>query len=337
MANITVDPDSNNGLSTFSESTARDVLRALASPRNSHIELFQRPIQVSMRDLDDLGRRVADKLTQLRVDKNSAVVKTLLSLDKDRNFELIGWRQLAEFNWKIPEKTKALVITWEFMYQRDNNSPSNLHALSVRITEEPHPMHMLRAALSQDREEAERMEIRMSPVVCEVDYVDGLLSRELVQLVSGWHKSLRRLAPLTGIGEKVQSHQERIIKSADVSLELLIPIAYVAAVYAWMHGRIQTPVTTEYVSVNFILLMIFILVIKIANRFSSWVAETLNGYIIKMGRFPIFELTNGDQNNLTAALSRITRSTYKFWGGIALSFLINVASAVFTFYVLGLK
>lgn len=337
MNNVTVEVDQSNSLAIFNADTARNLLKALANPRNSHIELFKKPVQVSMKDIEELTKRVANKLGQLRVDSQCTIMKTLVSLDKDRNFQLIGWQQVKSFDWKIPEKTNAVVLAWEFMYKRDDIQSPELHVLSVRITEAMHPMQVLRAALSSDRDDAERLEIKMAPVVCEVDYVDGLLSRELVQLVGQWHEGLRRPAPLSDIGDFIQKRQVAICKSVDFSLEMLLPIAYISAIYIWMHQRLDQPLTTEFITYALLFIMIFTLVIKIANRFSSWMAQRLALNIERMGKFPIFELTNGDQNNLTAAISKITASTIKFWGGIGVSFVINVISAVFTFYVLGMK
>lgn len=332
-----ITPEPNGGLTHFNADTARDLLKAIASPRNNHIELFQKAVQIGLKDLEDLTKRVAGKLAQLKVDSGCTVMKTLISLDKDRSYQLIGWPQFQRFDWKIPEKTKSITMTWEFMYQRAEGSDPEFHSLSVRITEAPHPMHFLRAALSRDREEVERMEIQMAPVICEVDYMDRLLSLELVQIVSGWHSALRRPAPLTGIGEFIQKNQAKICQVTDLSLEFIMPLAYLSAAYLWMRGKISEPLSTAFVAYSAALIMIFSMVVKIANRLSTIIATAADRNIDRMGRFPIFELTNGDQNNLTIAISKITLSTYKFWGGVLLAFLINVASTVFTFYVLGLK
>lgn len=330
-------PAPNGGMAHFNADTARDLLKTLSIPRNNHIELFHKAVQVNLRDLRDLTKRVSSKLDQLKVDHACTMMKSIISLDKDRNYQLIGWSQLENFDWGIAEKTKSIALTWEFMYQRSEGVDPELHALTVRITEAPHPMQFLRAALSRDREDAERIEIQMAPVVCEVDYVDRLLSRELVQIVSEWHGALRRPAPLSGIGELIQKNQTVICQAVDMSLEFIMPLAYLSVAYLWMRGRVSEPLNTAFVAYSATLVMLFTMVVKIANRISTILARTIDQNIDRMGRFPIFELTSGDQNNLTASISKITMSTYKFWGGITLSFLINVTSAIFTFYVLGLK
>ena len=191
MNNAATETDQNNKLSIFNADTARNLLTALARPRNNHIELFQKPIQINVKDIESLTSKIVSKLEQLRVDPKCTLMKTLVSFDKDRSFQLIGWQQFKEFDWRISERTNAITLTWEFFYQKDGDNNPELHIMSVRITEAMNPMQYLRAALSNNRDDVEQIEIKMAPIVCEVDYVDGLLSRELIHLVSEWHKALR--------------------------------------------------------------------------------------------------------------------------------------------------
>lgn len=334
---LSTPPESNGGLMHFNAETARDLLQVLAIPRNNHIELFHKPVQVGLRDIEDLTRKVAIKLRQLNVDPTCTAMKTLIALDKDRNHQLIGLSQLKSFDWTIAERTRSITLTWEFMYQQVDGAHPELHVLSVKITEAPNPMQFLRAALSQDREEAERIEIKMAPVVCEVDYVDRLLSRELVQIVGEWHQSLRRPAPLIGLGDFIQKYQNKICKTVDVSLEFVLPLTYVSAAYIWMSEKISNPLDTAFVAYSATIVMMFSLMVKMSSRFAKLMAKTISQNVDRMGRFPIFELTSGDQNNLTAAVAKVTASTYKFWFHIATSFVVNLASAIFTVYVLGIK
>lgn len=329
--------ETSNALTLFNAETARNLLKALAAPRNNHIELFQKPVQVGLRDIEDLTERVAQKLGQLKVDPQCVLMKTLISMDKDRNYQVIGWKQLKNFSWKIPERTKSLILAWEFMYQTEEGDSPQLHVLSVRITEAPNYMQYLRAALSRDREELERYEVKMAPVVCEVEYVDGLLSRELVHLVGTWHQALRRPAPLSGVGQLIQENQAAICELLRISLDVLIPLAVISMTYLLLKEKTAQPLSTSFASFCLIAAMLFTILVKLSGKFAESIARLMSLNIDRMGRFPIFELTNGDQNNQTAALSRITASTYKFWGGITVAFIVNVASAVFTFYVIGLR
>lgn len=328
--------EQNNAATVFHPDTTRELLIALAQPRNSHTELFKKPVLINPKDLESLTQKVGGKLNQLRVDKNCILMKTIITFDKDRTYQLIGWNQLNSYNWEIPERTNAIVLNWEFMYQRDMQSKPELHILSVRITESFNPMQFLRAALSSDRDEIERLETRMAPVACEVDYVDNLLSRELVRIVSEWHQALRKPVPLTGIGEQIYKYQRHIVKVVDLSLEIVLPFAYLSAVYIWFHKNFEQPLTTRFIAYGLTFVMVFIFVARLTAKFSRWLASWIEKNIERMGRFPIFELTSGDQNSQTEALSKISRSTYKFWGGIVLSFAINVMSVIFTFYVIGI-
>lgn len=332
-----VESGQDNAPTVFHPDTTRELLIALAQPRNSHTELFKNPVLIAPKDLESLAQKVSAKLNQLRVDAKSILMKTIITFDKDRTYQLIGWNQLYSYKWEIPERTNAIVLTWEFMYKLDEHCKPELHILSVRITESINPMQFLRAALSSDRDEIERLDIKMAPVACEVDYVDNLLSRELVRIVSEWHQALRKPVPLTGIGEQIQKYQRYILRTVDLSLEILMPFAYFSAVYIWFHSHFEQPLTTKFIAYGLTFVMVFIFVARITARFSRWMASLIERNIERMGRFPIFELTSGDQNNQTEALSKISASTYKFWGGIVVSFAINIVSAIFTFYVIGIK
>lgn len=333
-----VENNKNNGISDFVDSnSARKILQVLALPKNSHIELFPDSIQLELKDIGKLTEQIGSKLAQLRVDANSHSMKAVISFNKGRSYQLVGWNQIRNFNWDIPERTNAVILTWEFFYNRDEGSDPELHVISVKVTESLNPMQVLRAALSRDREDMDSLEIRMAPVVCEIDYHDNLLSRELVQIVSTWHKSLRRPAPLLGIGKFIQKKQERISTSIQYSLELLVPIAYIAGIYLWMHNQFESELTTQYLSVCTFFILLFFFVTRISDRIARWLSTVTSRSIDRMGRLPIFELTNGDNNLQTEAYAKVTTSTYKFWATITVSFLINIASTIFTFYVLNLK
>lgn len=317
--------------------SARKILQVLATPKNSHIEIFPDLIQIGLKDINKLTEMVAAKFAQLRVDTTSVSMKAVVSFNKGRSYQLVGWNQISNFNWEIPERTNAIILTWEFFYNRDDGAEPELYVLSVKVTESLNPMQLLRAALSRDREDMESLEIRMAPVVCEIDYHDNLLSRELVQIVSIWHKALRRPAALLGAGKFIQEHSDKISRSIRFSLELLIPIAYISCVYLWMHDQFENAISTKYLSLCIFSILIFFFVTRISDRFAQWLAMVTSRSIDRMGRLPIFELTSGDGNLQTEAYAKVTTSTYKFWVTVIFSFIINVASTIFTFYVLHLK
>jgi len=333
MDNITAERNSNDVSTILKPEAAREVLNALCGPRNTHIELFPKPCLVNTQDLKNLTKLVAAKLGQLQIVPTSTVMKVVISYEKDRSFELIGWDQLEVYEWKTPERTNSLILSWEFFYQKSKDSSAELHSLTVRISEALNGMYMLRALLSPDTNDVDRLSIKMAPIVCEVNYVDSLLSRELVQLVSRWNDALRKPISYIAMGDILFKYQGVIKKSVKYSLEFLMPLAYICAVYVWMDSQFSYGMSTRFISLCAIFIMTFFFSIKFSDRFAALMSNLIEKRIERMSKFPVFELTDGDQNKVTEAFARMKSSTIRFWLEMGLSFFINIAASVFMIYL----
>jgi|GEM_PF-6762711 len=336
MTNV-VHNDVKNGLLTLSNNdSAKESLQTLATPRNKEREHYPKPVLIALKDLNHLTNVIKKKISQLNIDLDSTSMKTLISFYKGKTFQMVGWDALDKFDWKLSETTKKISLTWEFMSKIEGKN-KELHILNVTISESIDAAQYLREALSDDYDDMNSQSFG-APVVCTVDYYDSLLSDELINIVSSWHNTLSKPFSLFGYSKLIKDHHEKICVFINYSLKIFLPLAYISGFYFWMNSNFEKEFSVKLFTEAISLALVFYI---FNSSFCRPISESISNWahknIIKIGKTPIFELTSGDSNKKTEAFSKIHSSTIKLFGQFLVTVIIDVASAIFVYYALGLK
>src|SRR5258706_5875058 len=92
-------------------------------------------------------------------------------------------------------------------------------------------------------------------------------------------------------------------------------IAYVSIYYgSYSNTDNAVHASTQFMCSLMYWFFAFYFVVTLATMFGKYVAEFSRSHLLGIGRFPIFELTNGDKNKQNSANASSTGSVLKFMG-----------------------
>jgi hypothetical protein len=204
----------------------REALKSLfylvAGKPDSLYKLFNGPLLVNYIDLNELNEMVCEKLehfemmgsiSAVTVNHNNGIIK-----------EFSTWNDFESANWAGPEVTEGVSLRWDFLAKLPGYNLPQRHTATVRIASDPTPLHMLQTIFSQDPEDIDKLDTLFSPVVCRVDFINGLLAQEFINIVDRWHKGRRKPASSSLIYFKLLKYRRIIGDVIKNSLPSLFPV-----------------------------------------------------------------------------------------------------------------
>lgn len=167
----------------------RKIFRIIFSGDNCLFELFPRSIIVGIEDLRLLNKQLEEKLS--RHDTTSLSFSAVASYENGKSQEYGTWMRFTQDDWSSPDVLNSLSLTWRFMVTIPGAMKPSLHCVNVRIAAALNPQHLIQALFSKDPEDIDRIELKMVSMSTRIDFVDHILSQELLDLISKWNIGLR--------------------------------------------------------------------------------------------------------------------------------------------------
>ena len=292
--------DINNKPETLYAGIRKDDLKALfylmAGKPDSNIKLFYDPICIEPNDILELNESIQEKLMNHSVE----VATTSIIIHYTSNeSEIFGiWAEFTNHKWNTHKEIEAITIKWDFMVNFPQYAIPQRHTLLVKISSRLTPLHLLQAMLSNDSDDLENVENEMAPVVCRVDFINHILSDELIIIVENWIKS--RIKPQFNpkISPFLKKHKTGIARILHYS----IPIFLTFLVAGILDKIIQNNlVETAIVTIKDLKIFMFWLLGSGIGIFTSlqighWIAYRTYQSIEQYGEHCVFNFTNGDKN-----------------------------------------
>ena len=170
-------------LSSLPKESLKSLLYLMTGKPDSNIKLFHRPIFIDQNDISELNDAVQQKLAQHQTPVSQVTIDICYSKNK---FTTYGrWQEFIDTKWNIPNTTESLSIKWDFFVLWPTYAVPQRHTLSIKIASKLKPLQILQAVFSKDPDEMDDFEIT-APVMCRVDFIDHLMSEELINIVEKW-------------------------------------------------------------------------------------------------------------------------------------------------------
>ena len=288
------------------------VLRIASATSNSITQFYPTRIQVSGVSLGDLNQKLSDKLRLHRIVDTQVAVSLQFENDKTITFNSV--ENLSKFDHKTDARTKAITLKWSFVFDSEGNGEDHLHSVYVRVSERPSPGLFLQKMLNGHIDEIDGPEGDLfSPVVCKIDFFDSRFSTEVLSVVTEWVGSLPKAESTFGFVRWLANNDDKITSFVSGTLPAAIVLGYVGF---WL-GLIPPEVAG---SVR--IAAAWILGGGIVFLCSRYLATTLNTafarHIRRITNIPVFQVTSGDVNRMTAYLSKSHNSMFRLAGtGVA--------------------
>lgn len=221
----------------------------------------------------------------------------------------------------IGKKTDRVVMRWD-AYQDINGVENNI-SVTVRISNPVNPLVYLQAALSKSPNEIDNMEFELASTCVTVDGARQAYADEIFLLAQNWIKARKKPHSFLGVGEVYRKHSG-VFNSINSSVLPLVAISVISIAVSR-----QLEVDDQITVMPMIIGFFFVI-----RSFAKWLNKKMVGWSAKSQNISLFEITNGDKDNLTRIAAQANNSAAKLIGSWVFSFTASVAGAVATMRLL---
>ncbi|MBP6859034.1 MAG: hypothetical protein KBC69_00205 [Candidatus Magasanikbacteria bacterium] len=292
---------------------------------DSNIKIFKRKVFLNVQDIIDLNDLIQEKLKNHNTVVSVASIN--ISFNKNKMKQFGAWREFLESNWSIPEVVENITMIWDFLVKLPSYIQPQRHTLTVRISANTDFATILPALLTGKINEADTFELKSSPVVCQVDFINHLLSDELINIVDGWVSSRKIAAVESRIKKWIQEHKKWFYNFISYSIPIFISAVSLGAIYGFRKS------TGDVLNVDIMFWFMCWLLLSIVGFFgfvkiSGAIAHFSYHAISEYGDFLVFNITNGDKNKQCEIDEANKNKFTKFLFGIVGSILINMVAGL---------
>jgi hypothetical protein len=292
---------------------------------DSMIKTFNKPMIIDKKDIDKLDEQICNKLGIHQIEASKTAFDVTLSNNTIMEFE--RWRG-SDLNFAIPEYVTTVSIRWDFMVQLPHYRLPQRHVLTVRIGGTMRPAQLMQAIFSQDPEEAKKFDLHACPLYCRVDFINQILSQELVNTVDTWQQGAREATGLL----PTWLRKRWVQRTVNTFLRYSVPLwaAILAIIYLFKHfdsTRLNQPLLV--VDLRDVIAWIFASVIGIVGLFgvSKYVARHSLAFLRRHSPHTRFQLTSGDTNRYEADKRKALNTIVKYGLAFVFALICNVVAA----------
>jgi len=287
------------------EGSRNSVVLTIVSPsRNSTTQFYAERVQISRPAIEDLNKKLTEKLRLNRVDPVKANIAIQFADDRTINRDSI--EEFCALDTKVDYLTQILTVRWSFVFDPDGDSGDHLHSIYLRMCERPNPGVIFQRMLSSRSEDHDALDGEaFATVSCRIDFVEGRFSSELLAVVTEWVRALPKAEPTFGLARWLRKHSDPITSFIYGTFPSLVVLSSLGI---WI-GFLSTEMTMSIkVAVAWILLtnVAFLLARYGAKIFNRILERNLR----RICEVPVFLITSGDINKMTQYLATSQQSFY---------------------------
>lgn len=284
--NITIKKSQKIDLETF-----KSYYYQMNAKPDTETKVFKEHRKVTLSKIRDLIDRMSAKLenhTQFTI-----VWIDIIFTDKhSKSFS--NYEAFNQFDWRINKIVDSLSIKWDISIVMPEYSLPQRHTVRLRFKSELKPSEYFEL-LTKGEDDLESIEWKAF-LVCKVDFINVVLSTELINVVEGWYNCL---AP---IEEKwtILYFTEKYRRLFPYSTEIATIITTMALSYYAL--KYLNPFWIDLINTNFGLLELFAVIASLfviyyigkrIGQFFWWkIYETISNLEDPL----VFEITDGDRN-----------------------------------------
>jgi hypothetical protein len=169
----------------------------------------------------------------------------------------------------------------------------------------------------------------MVTMTTRIDFVDHILSQELLDLVSKWNKGLptpEYVFPLINWAKDKKDIICNIVRKSLPALTTAMCFSFFISYSQHLDKKaaLTTAILTDTVLWGMVSVIIIFLSLVAGRSLSSYINKQLS----RIGRFASLELTRGDKNRQVKLLARSKNSLLKFAGTSFATLIFDVVAAV---------
>jgi len=321
-----------NNLSSLDRDDLKSLFYMFTGKPDSLLKVFEDPIVVSREDLLDLKMMMGEKLESLHVD----ALTTSISITSDDNtvLEFGDWAEFEKQDFKSPVPTDTVTLKWDILIDVSGYEKPQRHTVTVRITSGVSPIQALKYALSGDSEGSSQVDYDLAPVFCRVDFINHLISQEVVNIVEQWYDGCSKPLAVSGLYKWLKGHRMLVARVIHYSTPLFTFGLGMAFFFHLTESFGASPLT----SLEAAHLSLWVSSVLFGVMFFYKASEMVAGYafdaIAEYGKFAPFRLTKGDKQRQFKSKAKNERSTTRMILSAAYTVILNVFASILAFWLM---
>ena len=305
--------------------TLKSMYYWLNAKPDTHIKVFAQAKLVNNDDIIDLNSKVQSKLSIHHHFTN--ITSITVSLEKGEIKSFNAWEVFRNHHWEVPERIESISINWDITVELPGYKLPQKHTLKVRIGSSLRPNELFHIITNGDDE----IELRenLSFIVCKVDFINVVISRELINIVETWYNALQKLHPKSKF-QKFLETQKSIVARVGHYLTTSIGLALLFIFFKIHLSKITINTFDKDIYLDIVFWMIlFLLTYFTFNIIGSSFGQLIYEKIDKYESPHYFAITKGDKNEQV----EINRKNKKISSNLIWQFLIRFVVAMISLVI----
>ncbi len=324
--------EANNIVATMPKELLKSLFYVLTGKPDSMTKKFSGYVTIDKEALVDLNSQFREKLKQYPIDGITTTVTINYENHETKDFG--SWQEFNTHRWTGPEVTDSIIIKWDFLARLPEYPVAQRHTSMVRISNGIGITELMQAISSGDIAEMSKLENNLAPIFCRVDFINAMMSSEILNLVEKWHKALKRPENKSSLLNKIKKYANEIANSIRYSVPMFL-IVLMFGFGELISSQVQT---NEYITIVELKYMIYWLAVTgivfyIANKVAHIFAKKTYMSLTKYGEFHVFNMTNGDINEQNKMVENNKSYITSFIINFIIPLIINIVSGIITYNI----
>jgi hypothetical protein len=302
----------------------------LVGKPDSTLKALPGPYELSLESIETLDRQLTSKLKTHNLETDSTSV--VIAFDDKTIKEFSSLNDFFAHNWTGGEKTDEITVKWDFLVSIPQFQVPQRHTLTFRAGHGPRPRDALAMMFSAQADD-DKIDLAMMPAYCRVDFVNPIIGKELINLVSDWSSGLKRPVVASKTLKRLRNSRERISKFITYSMPFTTTLLCLGGLRHLLSAYPPTASVTVEILERFGLWLgasaITVLAISIVAQKLSAVCE-MRLRMLPLGAVS-FSFTNGDTNAHLAQVAENNRHIRDFCFGSAWALFLNILATYFAY------
>ena len=217
-----------------------------------------------------------------------------------------------------------MILKWDFLIKIPTFDAPQRHTVVVRVSSGFSPKEMIQAIFSNNFEDADEIELNMSPMFVRVDFVNTTLGMEIINIVENWNDALPNPPHIYNWPFKLKKKKRTI---ADI-IRFSIPVFMIFVLFA----TIEFTKNVDGFGSDMSIIMYWGLSVAVlfvsSSKFGYWLAKKIYESLDEFGGYSVFELTNGDHEKKKKLYVKNKHNLRIIIGGFLFTVAINILCSI---------
>jgi hypothetical protein len=183
---------------------------------DTEIKVFQKSRILELPDLIRLNDQINEKLSNHELAGSFATIK--VSFTDKKILDISSWNEFLATQWDSHACITHIEAQWDFNVVLPKYELPQRHTLKIRFGSRIKANEIVQIMLNTDSDiKTEELEAK---VVCKVDYINSIISTELINLVSDWYKALPLVNEQYKLISFIKKHSTTITYANDMLFDI---------------------------------------------------------------------------------------------------------------------